>query len=86
MPTREEIREGRWQILRKYGFHVFQADKALDEIEQFDHSQGVGIKVACPKCDGDGRADKHFVRQFSNRCPKCNGYGFKEVESLVEEG
>ena len=56
-----------------------------DEYLIYLHSKDVVIKANCHACDGDGRADKHFVRQFSNRCPECNGYGFKGVEPLVEK-
>ena len=29
----------------------------------------------CPKCEGDGRWDKHMTFHFTNRCPECNGTG-----------
>lgn len=60
-------------------------DITIDKILANLDSQGVGIKVACPKCDGDGRIQKFLVRAFSNRCPKCNGYGYVAVEPLVGE-
>jgi len=45
MATREKIREGVWQILRRNGLHILEADRALGEIQEFENSQGVVIKV-----------------------------------------
>ena len=84
MSKQSDIRGGRWQILRKNGLHVLEADTALNELEEFDHSQGVVIRVdrEFPTC---GISEVLTGNAQAAGCPfiKAN---YQATEPLIDRG
>ena len=90
MPTREEIREGIAKYISTYTDEI-PTDALTNRILLYLHSQGVVIRVKCPKCNGHAHPNKvtwnlhtgYCVNGHS--CPNCDNTGYVATESLMEE-
>lgn len=82
MTKQEEIREGIDDIL-------WGRDPDTDRILNYLHTQGVVIRVKCPKCQGHARPNKVTYNLHTgytingHSCPNCNNTGYVAVEGLI---
>jgi len=95
MNKQEKIREGIKQRVQAYASELrppnAESYAFADILLRYLHSQGVVIKVNCPKCGGFARPNKvtyslhegYTVNGHS--CPNCNNTGYVAVEPLIKE-
>ena len=99
MPKQEELREGiaettitvlidETDYLESPALNQVAGD-ITEKVLKYLHSQGVVIKVDCPKCSGHGRPNKVTYNLHTgycvsgHSCPNCNNTGYVAVEPLV---
>lgn len=71
---------------------ILTIGNAKRKIKEGLHSQGVVIKVECPKCRGHARPNKVTYNSHEgycvngHSCPNCNNTGYVATGPLIEEG